>query len=277
VLPDGTVVSQFAGIPRRVQVGAVERSFSEIVDSFVDPSFRSGLKHPGIFARTACGYIHHYCRPDCEAFAYGLPTPEAYRLGHRLLGYSHLWNVDVLLKDARPDPSHDHSRLEALAELPPDTDGLWARVRRQQDIGVVRDRSYLTWRYVAKPGAPYRRYALRDERGVLVGIVILRDDWLRGDFCARVTAVADWIVDRTHPLAHELFGAIPHLAAREGADQAALMFAPRSQEWRLAIDAGYRPTRTKFRFVGRTYDPEIIPLERVASGWFVTLGDFDVI
>ena len=46
VTPSGQVVSQFAGIPRRVQVGAEERVFAEMVDSFVDPEFRKGSGNP---------------------------------------------------------------------------------------------------------------------------------------------------------------------------------------------------------------------------------------
>ena len=85
------------------------------------------------------------------------------------------------------------------------------------------------------------------------------------------------IIDRVHPLASDLFGILTRLGNEAGAEKVALMFNPSSPEWKLAIASGYRPLPTKFRFVGRTYDPENLPLERAATQWFVTLGDFDVI
>jgi hypothetical protein len=260
----------------------MERSFGEIVDSFVDPGFRTGLKRPGLFATTAYRYISHHCHPRDEAFAYGLPNPDAYRLGSRLLGYSHLWHLDVLSRDVRdlrgadPAAALEGGRLEPVLEFPPDTDDLWERARPGFHVAVIRDRRYLAWRY-ARPGVTYRRFAFRDDAGKLVALFVLRDQWLPGDFLANVTAVADWTAERGHPLVPPLFRAIPRLAAAGGAGKVAFLFTPGCPEWRLAEDAGCLPERTKFRFVGRTYDPENLTLEQVPRAWFVTLGDFDVI
>jgi Acetyltransferase (GNAT) domain len=283
VTPGGDVVSQFAGIPRRVQVGREERVFAEMVDSLVDPEQRQGLKKPGLFARTVNAYVAHFGRPDRETLMYGLPNPPAYRIGNRFLNYNDFYLVDALERpvgDASalpPAPDLGGGSFEEVAELPSDTDALWARVRGDFDVATVRDRRYLTWRYVAKPNAPYRRLVLRDAAGALAGIVVLRDDWLRQETGRRTTVVAEWVVDRRHPLAPALPAAIARLAHAAGAERVQFVFRPQSDEWKHLVEVGYDPAPTGFRLVGGTYDHAVVPLSRLVQNWFITLGDFDVV
>ncbi len=68
-LPSGRIVSQFAGIPRRMKLGGGTACFAEIVDSLTDPEFRQGLKKPGLFASTCNAFVDHFLAtvsPDCR-------------------------------------------------------------------------------------------------------------------------------------------------------------------------------------------------------------------
>ena len=136
---------------------------------------------------------------------YGLPNPPAYRIGNRFLNYNDFYLVDALERavgDAAtlaPAPDLAGGSLAEVATIPPDADELWDRVRGDFDVATVRDRRYLEWRFVARPGVTYSRLALRDASGTLAGLVVLRHDWLRAERNRRITAVAEWIVDRRHP------------------------------------------------------------------------------
>ncbi|HYC78270.1 MAG TPA: hypothetical protein VEI02_11650 [Planctomycetota bacterium] len=273
---DGAVLAQFAGLPRRVRVDGAERSFSEIVDSFVDSSFRRGLKKPGLFARTAYAYIDRHCRPDGEAFAYGLPNPDALRLGGRLLGYAPLSAVTLFVRDAAPARAPDDLFVDEAAQWPADFDGFWERFAATHPATVVRDRRYLEWRY-ARPGVAYRRFFVRDPKGVLVAAAVLRPEWLPDDFGPGTAAAAEWMVDARHPSAAALPALLPSLAARLGARRAACVVPPVSVEATAFDAAGFRREPTKFLLVGRTYDPAFLTLERARTDWYWTLGDFDVI
>lgn len=277
-LPDGRVVAQFAGLPRRARIGRTTRSFSEIVDSFADPEFRAGLKKPGVFARTAYAYIDRHCRADEEAFAYGLPNPDAYRVGRRLLGYAPLGDVPLFVADRSAAATADVGglELEETPELPADLDDLWERAAAGVAAAVVRDRRYLAWRY-ARPGVSYRRVAVRDARRDLVAFLVLRDAWLPEDFGDGLTVAAEAIVDPLHPAARAWPAALLLAGATGGAARVGCAVPGVSTHARALAAAGFSRTETKFHVAGRTYDPDRLPLSLAASSWFWTLGDFDVV
>jgi hypothetical protein len=282
-LPEGRVLAQFTGLPRRVKVGAETRIFAEIVDSLTDPDFRQGLKKPGLFGQCVYAYVDHFGRPDRETVMYGLPNPPAFRIGARLFGYSFLHDVGALYRDVRPAAGElppvaalGEGRIEEVAAVPADLDPLWERTAPEYDVTVVRDRRYLAWRYDEKPGGKYRRYALRDAAGRLLAFWVTVDRWIEGELKKNVTAVVEWVVDRRHPFTKAIPEYVPHAARAAGADEAWFVFRPQSDEWNHCSEVGYLPTAAPFRFVARTYDPAVSPLDRLRDRWFYCLGDFDV-
>jgi hypothetical protein len=283
VLPSGAVVSQFTGVPRRVQVGSETRVFTEMVDSLCDPDWRQGLKKPGLFGRTLNRYVEEFGHPSRETVMYGLPNPPAYRIGSRFFDYNHFHDVQALEKDvadaaALPRaPDLAGGSLREIAEFPPDTDELWNRIRVEYDVATIRDRDYLTWRFVSRPNVAYRRLALRDAGGKLLGLAVLRDAWLDKELKRKVTAVAEWVVDRRHPLTKALPDALARLAHDAGSAALWFVFRPGSAEWKHCAEVGYHPVATEFRLVGGTYDHAVVPLSRLRESWFFTLGDFDVV
>jgi hypothetical protein len=277
-LPEGRVVAQFTGLPRRARIGRTTRSFSEIVDSFADPEFRAGLKKPGVFARTAYAYIDRHCRADEEAFAYGLPNPDAYRVGRRLLGYEPLGDVRLFVADAAAAATADLGPLdiEETSEPPADVDDLCERAAAGVAASVVRDRRYLAWRY-ARPGVAYRHVAARDARRELVASFVFRDAWLPEDFGEGLTVAAEALVDPLHPCAGTWPAALLRGGAAGGGLRVGCAVPVASRHARDLTAAGLKSVATKFHVAGRTYDPVRFPLSLAASGWFWTLGDFDVV
>ncbi|HYC77002.1 MAG TPA: hypothetical protein VEI02_05180 [Planctomycetota bacterium] len=276
--PEGRILAQFAGLPRRVKAGAETRCFSEIVDSLVDPDFRQGLKKPGLFGRCVYAAVDHYGRPDRETVMYGLPNPQAFRIGARMFGYSFLHDVQAMaLPVGEAPPPSASGRVERVREIPADVDALWEAAAKHLDVATVRDRVYLDWRYVRRPGAAYRLYSVRDDAGRLAAFFVLADRWIEGTLNKRVTVVADLMTDRINPAARLAPETAPKLAAEEGAEEVWCVVRPQSDEWRHLAEIGYRPTATPFKLVARTYDREVVPLERLRDGWYFTLGDFDVV
>jgi hypothetical protein len=280
--PEGRVLAQFTGIPRTMKVGGETRCFAEMVDSLTDPDFRKGLKKPGLFGSCVYAYVDHFGRPDRETVMYGLPNPQAYRIGARLFGYSHLHDVGALrwdLREGRPSPTQTADQggvVEEVATIPSDVDLLWSRVRGEYDVVCEKSRAYLEWRYDRKPKGSYRRFAMRDASGNLLGLWIHVDRWIEGELKKNVTAVVEWVVDRRHPATKAIPEVAPKFARAAGADELWFVFRPQSDEWRHCAEVGYETTATPFRFVARTYDPAVVPLERLRDGMFYVLGDFDV-
>ena len=275
---DGRVVSQFTGIPRRVQVGSEERCFAEIVDSMTDPEFRQGLKKPGLFASTCLQYVEHFGRPDREAIMYGLPVPQAWRIGARLLGYRLLHDVELLEGDVSAEPTvppagerHGLS-YRTVNELPSDLEELSQAVRAHHDVIVIRDRRYLTWRFLLRPNVSYRIVEVRDVRARLLALVVLRHGWLGQP----LTALAEWIVRPDEPALSEIIDLVKCLARSAGSEALRLFLRPGWKEWQAFRDRGCEPIWTEWRFVARTYEPDRLSIDRLRDGWYVTLGDFDL-
>lgn len=280
--PRGRVVAQFAGIPRRMQIGGETRVFAEMVDSLTDPEFRQGLKKPGLFGRCVEAYVRRFGRPDEETVMYGLPNRQAYRIGARFFGYIHLHDVRAL---ATPTDAAallpavrdlDGGSCVAVDRVPDDLDELWERVRVEHPVSVIRDRRYLAWRYDAKPRGAYRRFAMRDARGRLLAYFVLVDRWIEGEIKKNVTAVVEWVVDRRHPSTKAIAELVPRYAHEAGASEAWFVFRRMSDEWRHCAEVGYVEAATPFVLVGGTYDEALVPLDRLRAEWFFTLGDFDV-
>ncbi len=278
VTPFGRVVSQFTGIPRLMKVGSETRQFAEIVDSLSDPDFRAGLKKLGLFATTVHRYVEHFGNVQHETVMYGLPTQEAFRLGQKLCGYVHIDHLEaVVVPSSQTSPDLRGGCLERWTSFGAEADSLWNRIAPQHDVTVVKDSRYLNWRYVSRPGVTYRIVALRDSNGLLYAILVLRDRWLEAERKRHQTAAAEWIVDRSHPDAGVTFDVLQALAGEDGAERGVVVFRRDNADWRAACDRGFTTDPVDFRFVARTYDAESVPISRLAMGWDLALGDFDVI
>lgn len=278
-LPDGQVLSQFTGIPRRVRVGDRDVCFSEIVDSFTDPDYRQGLKKPGLFATTCYRYVDHYGRPDREIIMYGLPNPMAFRVGKALLGYVPFYKVELMTRDLQPDPGAaepapaGNGRLMRVEHPSEDTDALFERLAPRYGVLTVRRREYLDWRYARRPGVDYDIRELRAASGELCGLIVLRHGWLDQP----VSVIADWLVDREHPLSREAVRGAEALAARAGSTRIQAFFPPGSPESSGLAELGWRAEPSQWRLVARTYDRENLPLSWLKDSWYLTLGDFDIV
>jgi hypothetical protein len=186
---EGRIVSQFCGIPTRMKVRDRTLIFSQIVDSMVDPDFRSGLKKPGLFASTVYRFVDHFGHIDREAIMFGLPNPPAYRIGRRLLGYTYLNDIDVLAKEviadpARPMPPLDveeagtRHRFAVVPRFSSDLDLLFLRLKPRYEVIAHRDTRYMNWRYADCPQWRYTLVESRDAAGTLSGVLVLRTEWL---------------------------------------------------------------------------------------------------
>ncbi len=78
--------------------------------------------------------------------------------------------VDRLRGRARDDGY----RLERIDRFGDEFDDFFASVEDQFDAIVVRDSTYLNWKFVDKPFTPYARWAARDADGRLAGYVVFR-------------------------------------------------------------------------------------------------------
>lgn len=276
-LPSGRVISQFAGIPVKLKWGEKTCVFSQILDSMTDTEYRKGLKKPGVFAGTCYKFVDYYGRPDREIIMYGLPNPEAYRLGRRLLGYTHLsdvYNLSKDLKDLAPQEEIPGIQVEMKERFSDDLDDLWDWSKKDYSLAIIRDFTYLNWRYTLCPEVTYYiAEARRESDGKLLGVGVLRSDFVGQN----VAVIVDLLLPREQEDAGRAIARhCESLAQKGGVEKIQCLVPGYRWEHGLFTRMGYTPEKTQFVLVGRTYSSEL-PLDWVKKNWYYTLGDFDIV
>ncbi len=159
--------------------------------------------------------------------------------------------------------------VRPLEHFGPDLDALGQRAAAGYGSHFTRDAAYFNWRYLDSP-RDYRCFVAyrRDE---LVGAAVVGHTFKHGvsaGFVADLVAAPD---DGT---------AVRALAARavaevKGGADAVVLLPPCSAVHRRALArAGFAPTNTKLRFIGKTLH-EGARLDGSRDAWHFTLGDFD--
>lgn len=279
VAPDGTVVSQYAGVPLWADTPFGQQIFLHCVDSMTHPAWRKGLKRPGIFVLTGWPFSAH-SREIGDAVLYGFPVEMAERIGRKYLEYHFLRVIDFLIRDgdAGPLPAPPGMALQRVDAVPDDVDALYARMRRDDRCLLRRDRSYLHWRYVQNPArGDYQLWTARQD-GALRGLLVLRPvHELAPDSCT----LADQVVADGDTAALDALLHVATRVARERGRKRVLAVYP---DW--SAEAAHLQTR------GFQWVPSKNWLERrlvylitgspiteamLAQQWWYMLGDSDLV
>jgi NAD(P)-dependent dehydrogenase (short-subunit alcohol dehydrogenase family) len=197
-----------------------------------------------------------------------LPTPVAWAAG-----------LGVRASAAVRDALRDRTRIEVreITRFNSDHDALWDRAARDVGCAVVRDASYLNWKYVDQPGQEFVRLELREGDSLTaVGVLMFRDP----DDAYRYRRA--FLVDLVVPLSNqrrvaELIQAACATAAERNADALLCLhvgkpltdalrgcgFNLRAPERYLLVDPGALDAPSRAHVLS-------------ADEWFVTHGDSDI-
>jgi hypothetical protein len=166
--------------------------------------------------------------------------------------------------------------IREIAQFDDAHDALWAAVRRAYRCAVVRDASYLNWKYVAQPGQNFVRLEVR-RNGQPVGVAVLA--FLEPDQAYRYprALLVDVVVSLDEPdVVWATFEAVRRAAVARGAALVSFDLAgPLLASQTLTFGFSERPP---LRFL-------LVSVEGVAeadartvldtAAWFVTHGDSD--
>lgn len=278
VAADGTIASQYAGMPMLYDTPWGERRFVHCVDSMTHPAFRQGLQARSLFVETCMPFWAH-SRAIGDALFYGFPVDAAFRIGQRYLKYEMMTVVDYLLREraAGDLPVPTGVEVAKVDDVPPDVGGLYGAVHTAHRCLLRRDYRYLQWRYVANPArADYELWTVR-RGGALRGLLVLKP----GSGLAPDSAtIVDWLVPPDDPLAADALLAAAVRRQREaGRERLLAVFPPWSPEAALLTARGFvwTPSATwlQRRLIHNICRPEFTP-EYLSANWWYTLGDSDL-
>jgi hypothetical protein len=278
VADDGTVASQYAGMPMRYDTPWGEQLFVHCVDSMTHPDWRQGLKAKSLFVETCMPFWAH-SREIGDALFYGFPVDAAYRIGKRYLEYEMMRVIDFVIRERDAGPLEAPAGLvvEQVDVVPADVEALYAQVRADKQCLLRRDARYLDWRYVQNPAAAdYELWAVR-RGGALCGLMVLKPgSGLAPDACT----IADWLVPEADADAADAL--LARAVARqhdEGRQRLMAVFPPWSHEHAHLLARGFVETPSSTwlqrRLIHNICKAEITP-EFLAERWWYTLGDSDL-
>jgi GNAT superfamily N-acetyltransferase len=298
----GELIGQFGAIPLRLWVDGEERLGALGLNVVTDEAYR----RQGIFAglgRAADERMAH----AGAAIAFAMPNESSFPGFVRRLGYTHAGDLPFLARPvnarrlaARRLPVPGAPALAALLSRPffpplpavaepvpgvaverveqidAQFDDFWRRVRGRERIMVIRDASFLEWRFRR---IPLRRYEILRARleGQQAGYIVLRVADVLG---MRAGLVVDFLVAPALGgvrVGHALLAEALACFAGEDIDLIATLMPSHALEYRLLRRAGFWPLPRavlpqRFRLVARDG-----PAVRELRNWFFTLGDYDVV
>lgn len=280
VAPDGTIVSQYAGVPVLADTPHGPQTFVHCVDSMTHPAWRAGLKRPGIFVITGWPFSAHSRRIG-DAVLYGFPVDAAFRIGSRYLEYHFLRVIDFQIRAVATgviDPPAG-IQLERVHTIPPDIGSLYDTVRGEKRLLLRRDYRYLDWRYVQNPArADYELWTARQAgNGRLRGLLVLKPG---GGLAPDAATIADWLASEHDPAAVQALLAVATRRAHEEKKIRLMAVCPEwSAEWRAFERAGFVKTPSANWLERRlvyllTGSPLTEPV--LQADWWYMLGDSDL-
>ena len=150
-----------------------------------------------------------------------------------------------------------------------DMDELGARAAAGYGSHFVRDAAYFNWRYLDSP-RDYRCFGAH-RGGELAGAAVVGHTFKHGisaGFLADLV-VAPGDTDAVRALTSRV------VAEVKGGADAVVLLPPRAREHRRAlVRAGFGPTKTKLRFIGKPLH-DGARIDPRPDAWHFTLGDFD--
>ncbi len=273
---DGTVAAQYACVPHEVDSPFGTRTFLHTVDSMVHPDFRAGLKRPGLFVRLTREF-QGACRARGDSLTYGYPVRSAERIGQRYLDYENLGVVDYLVRELDDVACPANVSVERVARF--DVPGaLRQQIANEQTCATRRDDTFLDWRYVRAPGAPYVILEAR-RAGDVTGYAVVRP---RHELIPGACTIADWIVPSAdHATRDALIAAAVDLAKEHERRVLMTVFAAVSPEFtafRNACGFAVEPSKnTLERRMTIVHFGDEFTNEWLREHWWYTLGDSDLV
>ncbi len=303
----GQVVASFGNLPVRLKQGSKVVAAAQAVDAMVLPDFR----RQKLFDRLA---RQTYAAMDNGGvqLTYVFPAPAAHRAFIAHLDYIDVaavprfvrvvdvdslaaatkhsglkawqdqaaWRMTCWGRRHRPQSIDPSLRTEQVAEFDERFDGLWQAASSEMPIAVVRDATYLNWRYASHPHQEYT--VLTVQRGeALAGCIILAIDAPRSsmNIVEFIAAPGD------APAASRLLAEAAIFARRAGTAILQCWILPECGIHNDILKDNhfvYLPSRlapgwlrNNTPFVLRPAGASAAPDPRRPENWFLTMGDHD--
>ncbi len=273
------IVGCYVTLPYRIWLEQAPAVAGQVVDLYVLPEFRRAGARPGLFVNVGLKHYELFRIPGegKNVFTYGWPVPN-WRIGQKYLSYENIRDWDFLFQELRPDASPRATsaslQVTEVERYGADVDALWDRLKVTMGLAIVRDATYLNWRYADAHDASYRLYECREQAtGALRGVAVYR----QCDFLfPRSAFLVDWLVPPDDDDATAALVATAERQARQ--DQAPVLSTLFPQQHPLFLKfqhLGFKVYGTRYFLVVAPFDNRGTLFYR--EQWYHTPGDSDLV
>ncbi|MEX1024864.1 MAG: GNAT family N-acetyltransferase [Planctomycetota bacterium] len=267
------VAAHYASQPARVWIDGEERIFAQIIDSFVHPEHRRGLKRPGLFVQTAVEMLDEFCGPTKDLVTYGWPIEEAWRMGKRFLRYELVRSQVILSREPGAGPRELPAGVEVIDRWGDEVRDLWRRASEPWGASILRDADYLNWRFVDNPRHEYTRVVVRDGKRIAGSLVFRLAAWPM----PASGLVMDWLVpDDDAEVGRLLHEAVLALGRTAGAANLLALFPEWSPWFRRFQERGWLGRPSDYLMSGRHNTPRH-SMEWLRDNWWYQFAEMDIV
>jgi hypothetical protein len=167
------IIGHAGAIPLRGIFKNKPIQFFQIVDVMVHPKARGFLGKKNVFNRLMRILFEDIRKKFFYVFCYGFPGTRPYILGERVGVYERIEQAVKIIKQMSRSLINPYS-VKILGWDDDRLDGLWARLSKEFSLSLIRDKSYLNWRYATNPFFSYQLFGFF-LLGNLKGWVVIRD------------------------------------------------------------------------------------------------------
>lgn len=304
----GRLIAQVMTIPLRVRLSGRVRFASLFLDPMIDPAYQRGGVLAGLL-----GDVFALSAQERAVLTYGLPSQASHWPVMEKAGFKNIGAVPLLLRPLNPErlatkTAHGHSpakaasiarriwRTAAPTVRPEALPGLeiaevdyfdgsfavfWEKAQHRFPVMVVRDPTYLNWRFVDVPRRKYTVFAARSE-GEIRGFTVLRVAPL-GQFSAGL--IVELVVEASaegRAAGRLLIDRAYSYFQGQDLDLLASLALRHTDEFRLLRSMGFwvcpkflepRPFRLFVRFHEQEGAQSRLAYD--ITNWFLTMGDYD--
>jgi hypothetical protein len=171
--------------------------------------------------------------------------------------------------------------LKRVREIPDGIDTLWATTAIAEKIALIRDRNYLSWRYLKKPFFIYNIYIAVSKNENPRGYVITHT---AEKFGMKILFVMELVAEKDDPaVCSVLLDELNHIAQREGCSAISCLVTPDDHNRSMYIREGFFPV-PQFLFpqdifwCAKVISPDVDRVYvRDKKNWYISWGDLDVV
>ena len=173
-LMEGRIVGHYSVLPRPLDVRGVRVSSGLAIHAAVHPQFRGLALLQGLMGR-----IVERCRENRTRFIYAFPNDQIWLVYQKLFHWQSLGNLDVLELSLADWTDRERAPSGISVQDPVFFDERYEDFLRSlgsqgAQISVLKDRSYLNWRYADHPKVSYRLLEARGNGTEILGFLILK-------------------------------------------------------------------------------------------------------